>query len=583
MDHGARASSQSRTVSKSNTGGSYFHVYDVLAVTLFAIVALLVYSANLEGPFVFDDTVHIPDNPHIRLQSLSLKDMVRAGFESLNKNRPVANISFALNYYFHKYDVMGYHLVNILIHVMTGILLYFFTKTTLSLPPLRSRYESHGWIAFFTALIWLVHPIQTQSVSYIVQRMNSMAAMFYILSFLLYVRARLADEKRKKRVLLAGCILAGILALGSKEIAATLPFFILLYEWYFFQDLNWTWLKRHLFIFAGVLVLLAIVAFVYLGASPLERILESYNTRDFTLAQRVLTQFRVVIFYISLLIFPYPSRLNLDHHFPVSHSLLDPLTTILSIGVVIGLIGVACHMAKRNRVLSFCILWFLGNLLIESSVIGLELVFEHRNYLPSMLVSLMAVTLAHRHTRAKWLGFGVTCAVVMVFSFWAHERNTVWSDDVTLWRDSVNKSPQKARPHYSLAHALERQGRREEAISHNEEALRIKPDYAKAHYNLANALVRQGRLEEAISHYEEALRIRPGFAKANNNLGVALARQGDLKEAIRHFSEALRIKPDFAEARQNLEQGLQRMGKSSGRRKAPSYPGNSEVHTSIAK
>jgi hypothetical protein len=168
------------------------------------------------------------------LSRLTLGEIIEAGFGSGSSNRPVAKISFALNYYFHQYDVGGYHVVNILIHIIAGILLYFFVRATLNLPTLRSTYETYRWLPFLTALIWIVHPLHTQSVTYIVQRMNSMAALFYILSLFLYIKARTAKEKRKRWSLFSVCILSGLLALGSKENAATLPFFIVLYEWYFF-------------------------------------------------------------------------------------------------------------------------------------------------------------------------------------------------------------------------------------------------------------------------------------------------------------------------------------------------------------
>jgi tetratricopeptide (TPR) repeat protein len=538
---------------------------------------------------------NIKDNAHIRLTHPSLAGIARAAFESPSPNRPVANISFALNYFIHKYDVSGYHWINILIHVTTGIFLYLFVKTTLSLPSLRSKYKAQKWIPFITVLIWLVHPIQTQSVTYIVQRMNSMAAMFYVLSLFLYAKARIAEEKGKRRALFGGCIVAGILALGSKEIAATLPFFIFLYEWYFFQDLSWAWLKRHSLPFAGISILIVIVALMYLGVHPIEKILNSYGARDFTLTERVLTQFRVVIFYISLFIFPHPSRLNLDHDFLLSHSLVDPLTTLFSMGAIAGLVGLAIYMAKKERLLSFCILWFLGNLVIESSVIGLEILFEHRTYLPSMLVSLMAVTLAHRYIKAKWWRIGVLCPVLIIFSLWTYERNSVWSDDVTLWKDCLEKSPKKARIHYALGVALADQGhfkeamtyysgalkinpdyaeadnnlgvalnqfgRSKEAVNHLSEAIRIKPHSAEVHNNLAVALKRQGKLEDAISHFSKALGINPNYAKAHYNLGVALASQGKHKEAMTHFSEALRIKPGYAEGHNNMGVALASQGR----------------------
>jgi Flp pilus assembly protein TadD len=327
-------------------------------------------------------------------------------------------------------------------------------------------------------------------------------------------------------MLFAGCAVSGLLSLGSKEIAATLPFFILLYEWYFFQDLNWSWLKGRVFLFLGITIIFTAVALVYLGASPVEAILSSYASRDFTLSQRVLTEFRVVLFYISLLLFPHPSRLNLDHDFPLSHSLVDPVTTILSIVAIVGL--------------------------IESSVYGLEIIFEHRTYLPSMLAILLAVVLASRVLKQKWLAVGVLCTVVLVFSFWTYERNSVWRDHETLWRDSVAKSPKKARTHNNLGNILSDQGKLDEAISHFSEALRLDPESDKVHYNLGSALRKKGKIGEAITHYQEALRINPHHLEARNNLGNALVDKGEFEEAVDHFSAALRLDPNSKEVHYNL-------------------------------
>ncbi|MCK4620800.1 MAG: tetratricopeptide repeat protein [Desulfuromonadales bacterium] len=573
-------------------------IREVVILSILALLVFSIYSNILGGPFVFDDEHNILDNSHIRITELSWESVKEAALEGPCSNRPVAKTSFALNYYFHQYDVFGYHLVNVLIHIATGILLYFFVKTVLSLPLLASRYGSPGWIALFTALIWLVHPIQTQSVAYVVQRMNSMAAMFYILSFLLYVKARLAEAKKVRWALFAGCALSGVLAVGSKEIAATLPFFILLFEWYFFQDLSRDWLKRHAFFFAGMLILFALAAFVYLGADPLGRILAGYETRDFTLIQRMLTEFRVVIFYISLLLFPHPSRLSLLHDFPLSHSLLDPMTTLLSFGAILGFIGLALYLAKRERLISFCILWFFGNLVIESSVIGLEIIFEHRNYLPSMFVGLMAVTLVYRLIKSKLVRVAVLCALPLIFSVWTYERNNVWANEVTLWKDCVEKAPGDARTHNNLGRILAFQGKFEKAMNHFDKALaidpydakvycnigsafvlqeefepaikpfskalQIDPNLAKAHYNLGFALESLERLEEAIDHYSVALEITPEDSETHNNLGIALLRQGKLEKAKNHFSKAVGIDPDNKVARKNLNLVSRKMDKPGG-------------------
>jgi tetratricopeptide (TPR) repeat protein len=558
--------SQSKADSPREYEGFYGRLREVLILFFLAFIAFSIYSNTLGTPFIFDDVVNIQNNTHIRLTSLTLGGITEAGFESGSKQRPVPYITFALNYYFHRYAVGGYHVVNILIHIITGIFLYFLVRATLNLPTLRSKYETYKWLPFLTTLIWIVHPLHTQSVTYIVQRMNSMAAMFYVLSLFLYVKARMTDEKRKKWTLFSACILSGLLALGSKENAATLPFFIVLYEWYFFQDLSKDWLRRNLKYFLGVVALIGLIAFMYLGMSPWGEVIDQrdFLNNEFTYTERVLTQFRVVIHYMSLIILPHPSRLNLDYDFPLSHSLTDPITTLLSMAAIAGLIALGIYLAKKERLLSFCILWFLGNLVIESTFIPLAVIFEHRTYLPSMFVSLLAVSLGFRYIkpqRAKAAALCVAIVVIMVYAVWTYQRNSTWSDKVTLWGDCVVKSPKKPRSRLNLAMALESQGRLDEAMSQYHEALRINPDFWVAHYDLARALFRQQRFEEAISHYYEALRINPDFADTHYNLGEALMLQERFEEAIRHYRKALEIKPDFAKAHNNLGIALEKQGR----------------------
>ncbi len=528
---------------------------------LTVFLVFLIYSSNLAGPFVFDDGSNIKNNPAIRLTQLSWSGLKDAASKSPLPNRPLAYISFALNYYFHSYHTVGFRLVNILIHMSAGGFLFLFIKTTLGLPALQSRFGNSRWLPYIAVLIWLIHPLHIQSVTYIVQRMNSMASMFYILAMLCYTRARLTQSPTIKWLLAAACLMSGILALGTKETAATLPCFILLYEWFFFQDLSREWLKRHLPFLIGVFILLIGVSLIYLDGHPFERILSQYELRNFTLTQRVFTEFRVVILYLSLLIYPHPNRLNLDYDFPLSHSLIDPLTTLLALVAIIGLLAWSFWLAKKDRLLSFCLLWYFGNLVIESSIIGLEIVFEHRTYLPSMMIILIAVILADRYLRFKVLKIVTIFAIILVFSAWTHERNTLWSNAVSLWSDVVEKSPQKARPHNNLGNALKRQGKIEEAIVHFNKALQINPGYAKAYNNLGTALASQGKTEEAVKHFGIALYINPGYAAAHSNIGVALASQDELEKAIVHFRAALRLKPDYAQVHSNLGAALVRQRK----------------------
>ena len=544
-----KSSISTHTVRKD---GDTVYKYHLIAVLAIALLCIIIYSNTLNSPFVFDDGPNIEENSFIRITNFDFQRLYNAGFKSPSKKRPAANISFALNYYLGKYDVSGYHIVNIIIHLINGILVYFlsliiFKQVHDVQNQKSSKFNSASipLMSLFVALIFVSHPIQTQSVTYIVQRMNSMAAMFYLLSLLLYINGRLTWIRWKQWILFSGCFVSWMMALGSKEIAATLPLIILLYEWYFFQGLQLEWLRRNIKFFLGLFAILGLVIFLYLGKSPFDRILADYSVRDFTLLERVLTQFRVVVFYISLLLCPHPSRLNLHHHVITSSSLIEPITTLLSLAILIGLIGLVVYLARRQRLISFCLLWFFINLVIESSVIGLEMIFEHRLYLPifgfALIVAYLLFDLSSK--RQLW-AIVISVIIILSLSTATYVRNSVWSDEFTLWKDCVEKSPQQARPHNNLGNALAKQGRLAEAVDHYLKALRIKPDYVKAHNNLGNALAKQGRTSEAINHFLQALRIKPDFKKAHNNLGNTLAKQGRTAEAIDHFLQDMRIKPD---------------------------------------
>jgi len=441
------------------------------AVSLLIIIAgFLLYSNTFEVPFLFDG-ISIQNNQYIRINAITIDSLLKAIFKTETTSlRPCTSITFALNYYFHQYSLKGYHIVNILIHLLSGILLYFFLKKTLSIASIQPRNNNPDFIALSAALLWIVHPLHTQSVTYIVQRMNSMSAMFYVLSLLLYVTGRTRQQqfiakaapqqKPKAWLFFAGTFVAWLMAIGSKENAAVLPFFIFLYEWYFFQDLDRTWLQRNIKIVFAAVILFGLTAFIFMGSSPLERIqaINDFKNQHFTFWERVLTQPRVIIYYVTLLFYPHPSRLSIDYDFPLSHSLIDPATTLLSCFVIISLIGTAVYFAKQERMVSFCIIWFLGNLAIESSVIPLAVIFEHRTYLPSMMICLLPVIIGQRYIPAKRIGIVLLCVTISIFSFWTYQRNSIWNDPAQLWGSCVKKYPNKARPHNNLGNALKNQG-----------------------------------------------------------------------------------------------------------------------------
>jgi protein O-mannosyl-transferase len=507
------------------------HLNGMVIFFIFTVVALAIYSNTFKTPFLFDDVDVIVNNPALHLDQLSIKDLVNAGFSGPCHRRPIANISLALNFYFGQHHVAGYHLVNLLIHIFCGVFLYLFINTTLAISSRENA--KYGCIALCASLIWLVHPLQTQAVTYIVQRMTSLSAMFFVLSLLLYAKGRMlpigetqpGNRKNIKYFFYSGSIMSGMLAFGSKENAAMLPLFIFLYEWYFFQGLSKAWLKRNLAMIALLLVLLLFIGFSFLGVEPIEKILAGYARRDFTLLQRFLTEFRVVVFYVGLIFFPHPNRLNIDHDFPVSHSLIDPFTTVVSMVFISGLALTAILTAKKYRFLSFCLVWFLGNLIIESSVIPLEILFEHRNYLPSMLFITALVLIGHHFCKSQRVFFASIFIVAALFSMWTYERNHAWKNEITIWADSAMKSPMKPRPRIALG----------------------------------NTFFKKGKIDEAIVQYQSAIQMsKPGNISPVifNNLGVAYMRVGKKGEGISCFKKALDIDPRFADAYENYQKAI---------------------------
>ena len=524
-----------------NSGGfkRFLIVSAVLSLTCF-----LIYSNSFQVPFTLDDIHAIVENPNIQMESLSTENIVNVFKGFMGKIRPVSMFSFAMNYYAGNLSLTGFHLTNILIHLINSILLFYIFSITLSRVKIPA--SNITAIAFSSALIWLVHPLHTQSVTYIFQRVNSLCVMFYLLSFLLYLSGR----KYRSLTLYVFSAISGILAFGSKEIAITLPFFILLYEWYFFQDMKKDWLKS--FIkksLITVLPFLIIVIACLLLYYPLKETLSSFtlegNSDSPPPLQRMITEFRVIIHYLGLIFYPNPSRLMIDYDFPYSVSFFNPFTTLLSFILISGLIISATLIARRERLISFCVLWYFGNLALESSFIPVNLVFEHRTYLPSVFIIFLTVFLIFRFVRDQYVRWLLIIIPVFFLSVWTYQRNEVWLDPVELWADNVRKAPGKLRPRVNLATAYFNSGKSDDALFHLVKANQMSPENHLIINSIGAVLLRQNKPEEAVYYFREALRIDPSFAEAHNCMGNALSKMGKFEEAKAHYAEAMKGKNAF--------------------------------------
>jgi tetratricopeptide (TPR) repeat protein len=285
----------------------------------------------------------------------------------------------------------------------------------------------------------------------------------------------------------------------------------------------------------------------------------------------LLTQFTVVATYIRLIFFPINQ--NLDYEFPIYNTFLT-LEVFLSFLLLFFIFGLGIYMFLHSRtrdstyrIIAFGIFWLFITLSVESSFIPIvDVIFEHRVYLPStgffiaLTTGIFLLLNKFGQRNLHTIGVAIIVTVIIMFSVLTYSRNNIWSSEIGIWQDTVEKSPQKARPHWILGTVLNKQGRTEEAIEHYLHALRINPELEFTHYNLGLAFYNQGRTKESIEHYLHALQIKPDYEKAHYNLGNVLNEQDRTEEAIEHYLQALRIKPDYEEAHNNLAISLVHIG-----------------------
>ena len=534
----------------------------LVALLLVAACTTLAYSNTFSAPFHFDDTPNIVENEWVR-------DL--HGYWPPSGVRPLGYLTFALNYRVGGLDVFGYHLVNILIHVCNGLLVYWLAAVVLRTPRIRRAEVGplvRGYLPLVAALLFTVHPIETQAVTYIVQRFTSLATLFYLLSLVLHLEARLRlDDERpsetRAAVLYGLSAIAGAAAMETKEISFTLPFVAAGLELLFFGA------SRRL-LYVAPLMAISLLVPMNVASSGLSRALSDRielpaETREIPRFVYLLTQSRVLVTYLRLLLLPVGQ--NLDHDFSLSHSPGEP-GVVLALGVLLALSAGAVlslvRAQERNRAVgilfSMGVGWFFVTSSIESSVIPIsDVMFEHRAYLPSVgLVIAFGAVLLSVLERARLRlapATQVTLALLLTvgpLEFATFSRNAVWTDELTLWTDVVTKSPRKARPHNNLGTVFEARGRREEAVREFREAIRVDPGYAIAHCNLGVILADTGLLEKAIGELREAVRLEPSLSVAHRELGVSYGRMGQLEDAVRELREAIRLAPSASAAHREL-------------------------------
>lgn len=595
-------------------------------IVLIAVIGFVAYSNSFKSPFSFDSTPQIVENPVIQDLRGFISGVKDIDFSS---RRYFGYLSFAVNYHFGGTDVTGYHVVNLLIHLANALLVYALVILTFRTPSMRlslnsSRHDSAG-IALFSALLFISHPVQTQAVTYIVQRFASLATLFYLLSVVAYVKGRLSAGEsgdEKAGVAIAASVffyivslLAAVCAMKTKEIAFTLPLVVLLYEFIFFKS----GVKKRLLFLLPVLLTLIIVPYSILHSNvPLAELLSDLSEKtkvqtDMPRWDYFVTEMRVIVTYIRLIF--VPARQNLDYDYPVYHSIFAPpvflsfifLVCILGLGIYLLYGSKNADMSGHSggpdfrfsvhdsrfalyRLAGFGILWFFITLSVESGVIPIiDIIFEHRLYLPSagVFIAITAgVFIAAKKLNKEKIAAPLLIIVTLVLTAVTFARNEVWKDEIRLWHDVAEKSPNKARPHYNLGVLYAAQGSPDKAVAEYRTALNINPRFPDAHNNLGNAYATQGLWDKAIAEYQTALQIKPGFPDVHNNLGNVYTSRGLFDKAIPEYQEAIKLKPDFANAHFNLgnafsSRGLRDMAIREYLRAIELRPGFADAHNNL--
>ena len=538
------------------------------AVCALIILVALAYSNTLDASWHLDDYHTIPNNPAVQISEINYAQLM----DSINAHpvvigriyRPVAMLSFALNWYWAGDQVFFYHLINITIHLITTLVLILTIKAIFRSPRLcEIDLRVANTTALIAAAFWSLNPVQIQAVTYIVQRMASLAALFYLLAILFYIQARLTKGASLKVVLLlSGCLIAFGLSIGSKENGLTLPLALMLVEWVFFRALSIPRSEmklRFIPILVAVSVGIVLLWFLFYSWGDLFALASKlYEHRPFTLSERVLTQARVIWFYLGLLFYPLPHRLSIEHDFALSVAWNDPWTTPLAIaGIVFGIL-LATIRLKKNPLLSFAFIFFLLTHSVESSVFPLEILFEHRNYLPSLFLFLpisfgMASTI-HKYSERKKNGalpiIGLIMLIVISLGTATYLRNSIWRSELTLWDDARRKSPDSPRPLVNLAvYHFEPEKRVDVALGLTKKALVLakkggQPDVVLTCIrNIAGYHFRSGRYEEALSYFERGLTLDPNQEELLWGRAQTLAALGRWKEANDDANTLLAINP----------------------------------------
>lgn len=522
-----------------------------LSIAGIVFLGTLAHLNSLGNGFQFDDSSFILNNPAIyHLSGL-------AEMWGLYPVRVIGTFSFALNYFFHGLSPFGYHLANLVIHLITSVMVWRFTALTLKTPGLKDSYSrpQAQILALTTAFIFVVHPLSTNVVNHITQRYTSLVALFFLSSLCCYIHARLENKK----TLYGWAGLWAVLGILTKQTAVLIPFAILLYEFYFFKGPRGGTPPSRAARYIPALLITAVFFLLFqyalnhdlLTILSMRLVSQSHDGDIITAGNYALTQPGVILIYLKLFLWPHP--LNFDYDLPLAHSFSEfrVWAGVLSISALAYL---ASRLFRKHPLISFGIFWFFLTLSVESSVLPISYVIaEYRTYLPYVGLCLALCAGLYELTEKDTRRFGISVSViVLIFTVLSFNRNKVWKDEVVFWQDAVQKSPRKSRPYDNLGQAYLKAGDVPRAVENLNKALSLDPGYIHTYTNLANIYLNSGDLERAGDYLESARKISPRHAVVLNGLGLVAWRNRQFDQAREFFRQAIESPEKYAEPALNL-------------------------------
>ncbi len=552
----------------------------ILAAIAICLAVVAAYHDSFSGPFIFDDEPAVLDNPTIR-QLWPVWSPLVPPPEMTVSGRPLANLTLAVNYAISRNRPWSYHAFNLLVHLLAALTLFGVVRRALvqtgggrttacignpgkpappraSRPgqpqaPAPARPDDFTFLALAIALLWALHPLQTEAVTYVIQRVESLMSLFFLLTFYCFIRS---VESARPLPWQVCAVAACFLGATTKEVIAVAPVLVLLYDRTFIAGSFLEALRRRWRVHASLaftwMILAAMVATTGWDRNGTSGFDIGVSPTDYWL-----TQFEAVTRYLWLSFWPHP--LVFEYGTIWAHH----AAAVLPYAIVLVPLAVAVLVALRRwPAQGFLGAWFFAILAPTSIMPGrIQMIVEHRMYLPvAALIVLVSVAVASRFGRA---GIVALLAWAAALGCLTESRNTVYQTARSLWTDTVARRPDNDRARNNLGNALVDEGLITNAIAEYQTALRLRPTYPEAHSNLGNALLTAGRVAESIAECQEALKLQPAYAKAHNNLANALLEAGRLPEALSHYRTAVELKPGDPKNHYNLGNAWTKMGRLS--------------------